>query len=295
MEMTASMMELDNLLQDKNMFFVGEYVPQATAYHSYVWQKDGIYLVREDNLARYSYRICKGDFELPDVVQEGIELKIPKIPYNKYEQLLEFFKHIHRKMQSEVYVRLYYRPGVGYFENFVVLEQELSTVSATWDFEPEKYDIQVTDILVLQIHSHHTMSGSFSSIDDKDHKTLEGVHMVIGSIYNSPTMALRFSLDNHKVEVDFEDVFEGVPPATSLNLNLFPNWESACKPAGTLTNSKVSTIPSYFDRENRYIRAYEDAENDTFFSKNSSRKFEEYLANQKTYQHSNRFLFNEGD
>ena len=209
---------------------VGDYVPDPTALKTFVWQGDGIYCVRETDLGRFTYKVS--DVNTPKLVttlKEGFENYLPKMPMSIYNNIVGFFKEFYQKHKTEVYLRMYYNRLSDEFK-YVILKQKLTATKADWEFnDPAEYGLGIDDILVMQVHSHHTMSGSFSTIDDADHQTLEGVHMVIGKIFDDvPQYEIRFSVGNKKVKVSLDQIFD--VPSYNYDLSLFGNWEERCIP-----------------------------------------------------------------
>lgn len=194
---------------------VGDYQPKDPVDpQTYIWQHDGIFLIRETPLARFIINVFKAKtpfIGLSNTLKEGCQLKIPrKIPFDIYSNIVQFFRYFFRNvMPTEVYVRIFYRPSEDRFY-INVPHQYVNETRASWGvtIDPDK-DIPAEDILVCQVHSHHKMTGTFSPIDDRDHMTLESFHLVIGDIFHiTPSYELRFAYLDNKVNVEFNDLFE---------------------------------------------------------------------------------------
>lgn len=179
--------------------------------------------------------------------------KLPKIPYFMFKQMILFFQYIYNLHKSEVYCRIYF-DSVKKQYKFVVPFQYMTSGLVTWDLDEEtgvseqKLGISKDDILVIEAHSHHNMTGSFSSVDDADQQALNALHLVIGNIFNSPSYTLRFALKDKKVNIPLNSIFD--VPVESLDLELFPNWKEHCKPG-----SKPSSITK-FNPDNAYDDEY---------------------------------------
>jgi len=210
---------------EKRDYQINKYEPDPTKEFIYVLQRDGIYGVHENKLAKFTFKL--GAAELPElntVVSEGVELKIPKIPYEMYDQLVEFYKHVYDEHKSEVYAVIYYCPEEDRFF-FVVPKQEVSGASVKWDPNDmneynEKY------IKVLETHSHNNMNGSFSGIDDTNHQEFGVLHMVIGTIFGNPSYSIRYSHGNKKVTVKMDEIFNVPAKSKSYDFeDLFPEYK----------------------------------------------------------------------
>lgn len=231
---TEQLNELLNGFASHIAYQIGEYVPEEPPKaQTYVWQEDGIYSVRETKLARFVIHVTKTKEKFPDLgnnLKEGCSLKIPrKIPFLMFENLLNFFKYFYKNvMQTEVYVRIFYSPSKDEFY-FNVPKQYVSSVRAKWDDSDE--NISQEDILVLQCHSHHNMNGAFSSIDDKDHQTLESFHLVIGNIFDrKPSWQLRFALMDKKINLNLDALFEVPKEIDDFPLDQFGDFKTRVQP-----------------------------------------------------------------
>lgn len=225
----TSLAQLQALVNNNTDFQIGEHVKKEDKQVTYVWQRNGVFEVRETSLGTFVIKTSKGTFsQLPDTLVEGVTLKVPKIPFNFFTQMVEFFKHVYKLYKTEVYVRVYYSQEKKEFY-FFVPKQHLSSALAKWeDLDGEGLRLSNQDILVLQVHSHHNMHGSFSSIDDRDQDSLEGMHLVIGTIFEMvPSTQLRFCIGKYKINIDLEQVFD-MPVEAKFNPDMFPKWATNC-------------------------------------------------------------------
>jgi len=223
-------LNLKEALAAKVSYQTGDYI-NTGALLTHVWQKDGIYAIRETSLATFVIKISHGQFSgLKDNLKEGITLKIPKVPYKMYEEVLAFYRFFYKKHNTEVYTRIYYSPDTDSFKH-VVIDQLLKPEFALWSFDnPADFDVKDSDILVMQLHSHHIMPGYFSSKDTETQQSLDGIHMVIGRInYHMPNYQIRFSFGEKKVNLNFTDLFDKDIKEDQLDLKLFKDWKKRCK------------------------------------------------------------------
>jgi len=260
-EQAASLKSLEAALADNVKYCLGEYTPDPSADYVVVIQKDGIYEVRENMLGKFVIKISKADFDgLPNMVEEGFTMKIPKIPREIFSKLLGFYQKIYDIYKSEVYVSVYYDP-VGEEFKFYIPKQEVSPALVTYtDHTEEILEIEKKWIHVLETHSHNTMGGSFSGTDDKDQQECDVIHMVIGQIFNyNPSFTLRFAHGDYKVNVDINQIFDMKEVAENYNYDsLFPDWKknitlSSRRPLGA---SLIGTTPG-----NRIRQIIQDIDN----------------------------------
>jgi hypothetical protein len=218
---------------------------------NYCIQKDGIYLLRDTNLATFALKI--GNHNLPELLQpikEGITLKIPKLPMYIFWDLVNFSKEVYKKHQSEVYVRVYYLPDTNEYK-YIIPKQKVSGALAEWEEDDQIKEIESTNaILVLQYHSHHNMGGRFSGIDDADHVNLEGIQLVIGDIHKDvPSYQMRYCLGKTnamKKDLLLSDLFVVVD--FEYDSSKFANWEKH------VNTNKLSPYSMY--SSNRYTGYY---------------------------------------
>ena len=86
------------------------------------------------------------------------------------------------------------------------------------DIDEEKF------VLVMEVHSHNTMSAVFSCIDNKDERAT-GIYTVIGKLNNVfPDITTRISVGGKFVEINPDAVFERIEGD-------FPeSWKNAVSP-----------------------------------------------------------------
>jgi PRTRC genetic system protein A len=203
--------ELRNQINNSHVLQIGTYTFQPGVNSTTLIQNDGIYTVKETDLARFVIKEVSYDFKgivNGEYQKEGIQLKVPKVPAKMFLDILEWFRVVYQKYKTEVYVRIYWNKIRQEFF-FWIPKQIISGALVEWDIEHDNFPSDKDNILVVQAHSHHTMTGRFSAVDDADHRNLESIHLVIGDIFKIyPTYQIRFALGNKKVDLNLEDVFE---------------------------------------------------------------------------------------
>ena len=202
-------MSEDKKIQLKKMF-VGHYienVPEDCKKKvSYVMQGDGIWCIRKAAIGTFVTQVAKAKVPgLESNLEESWMPNVPKIPMSLLYSTVNFFKEIHKKMKSEVYVQFYYDVEN---EEFILHcpEQTVSAASVNYkndkEYEGDKF------ILVLEMHSHGSMGAFFSATDDKDEKA-DRFFGVIGHIsQQDPEMKFRLCLGGKAVEVSTFSIFQ---------------------------------------------------------------------------------------
>ncbi len=217
---------LRSALKENSTYQIGEFKESKTRV-THVWQSNGIYEVRKASLGYLVMKIADGAFpELPQTLTEGVVLEVPKVPYKVFLDLWNFFKVVHNKLKSEVYVSVYYDKENNNWIYFIP-KQDVSggMVDIKPEWGREIIELRKKYIHILETHSHHTMTGRFSAIDDADHTEPDVIHLVIGNIYeDSPTYQIRFAKGTKKVNLSLGDVFD-INNDYKFDINLFANWE----------------------------------------------------------------------
>lgn len=186
---------------------------------AFVPSGDGnIYEVRNNRIGTF---IAKTDnVSVLEQVKSGFISALPKIPYELLEQVIVFFKSF-VKIQSSLEALVYIYWSFADSRYYVyVPKQTVSKVSVDTTLP----DIEGDDfVLVMEIHSHNTMPAVFSPTDDKDERATR-LYTIIGRLDKVyPDITTRISVGGKYIQVDPEEVFEGITGS-------FPEqWKSAVK------------------------------------------------------------------
>ena len=205
---------------------IGEYVPKDGKKQVFVLTQDGVFLVIDNEV--YTNTIKISDVKLvglPKVELPSFKFKLPKIPFDIFNKILKFFNIVYDMMGTEAYVTVYFDKKDGQY-HIDIPEQKVSGGLVEW--EDEAFSKFKDDKLpVLEVHSHHTMTGHFSSIDDEYQKSPDHIHLVIGSIKDSvPSTQIRVAYEDFKHDIELEDVFD----VQDIELdNEFDGWEKKLK------------------------------------------------------------------
>lgn len=184
---------------------------------SYVPSENGnLYEVRSNDVGTFVAQTKKATaFQR---VRAGFIPALPKIPYSVLSEVLGFFKScITKDSVNEALAYIFWsKAEQRYFVHIPKQEVSRASVDTT---EMPLVDDRFT--LVMEIHSHNTMSAYFSGDDDKDERAT-GVYAVVGRLNKVfPDIVVRISVGGKFVEIPLEDVFEG------FEGNFPENWKDA--------------------------------------------------------------------
>lgn len=155
---------------------------------------------------------------------EGIELKIPKIPFKYWLMALDYYKDVHKRDHTEVSVLFYYNVnGVtipedlrsknedGMIEDgdlLIYCPTQINT-STHSNFKDDELFQWLEDNYqcVVETHSHHTMDAFFSGTDDANEKQPR-CYGVYGKINTHDKFLLRFYLAGKHIMIKPTDLFD---------------------------------------------------------------------------------------
>jgi len=163
--------------------------------------KNGTFEVRDTPIGRVSVKTaeCPG---LEDV-KEGLTLTLPKIPVTLLYQIQDLFCKVYEKYKTEAMAHIYYdKANRRYFVD--IPEQEVS--GAAVDYK-HNLELEKKYILVMDIHSHHTMGNFFSGTDNGDEKG-DRLYGVIGKLDKGGEISIRAGAGKNKIELSVTDVFD---------------------------------------------------------------------------------------
>lgn len=139
------------------------------------------------------------------------KLNIPKPSIKYFIQIVDMFKYIYDKIKSELALNLYYNKSSKRF-HLEIMEQDVSPGSCNYKYSPLENNKNY--VRYLQIHSHHSMSASFSNTDDKDEKnSIMCFFGVVGRLNEHSDVfqvekKFRLWTGVQFVEIGFMDIFD---------------------------------------------------------------------------------------
>ena len=206
---------------------------------NYIMTGSGLKTVRENGI---------GVFVLPATTVPGLEkmedtfiMKLPKMPISVLFRIINFFKWVNTKHDAEAMMHVYYdQTKKEYFCHC----PEQTVGGAAVKFE-KQHELEQTHMLVMDIHSHNTMSAFFSGTDDNDEKETR-IFGVIGNIEElMPEMKFRAGSGEGKIEdLKLEDIFD-------LDSKFPEEWKEKVKKeavVATVYKSKTSGLVSNYHK-----------------------------------------------
>ena len=172
----------------------------------FVPSNDGkIYEVRNNPIGTF---IAEADsVSLFSNVRAGFIPALPKIPYSILSEIIVFFKtYVTEKQENEAMANIYWSFKEGKYCVHVP-KQTVSKASVNTnlpDIDEDKF------LLVMEVHSHNTMSAVFSKTDDKD-EIATRLYTVIGRLNKVfPDITTRISVGGKHLVIDPSVVFDGI-------------------------------------------------------------------------------------
>lgn len=185
----ASQEELEKKLQAP--YFLGFYQSE----------KDAMYRIEKNGVGVF---VCLTNPE-GDIV-EGIECNfsssLPKIPFSIYKEAVAYFK---TDLTIEAAVQIWYNPNEKKY--FLSIPEIIGVSKASISFM-EDHELLKKNILVMDLHSHNTMSAHFSMQDNSDEKGCQ-LYGVVGNLNCiTPSVRLRAGCEGAYKNLKFSEVFE---------------------------------------------------------------------------------------
>ncbi len=154
----------------------------------------------EQLLAPFPYNLSLPGLKLASFPLQEPRLKVPAIPGALLRQALEIAR---QNLRKEVMFQIIYNTTSGYR-----LEQPRQTREDIW----VRYNTttpQPDELLVLDLHSHHTMAAFFSPTDDRDEQGGR-FYAVMGRLDQpQPHLVVRLGLYGHWLPIAPTTLFTG--------------------------------------------------------------------------------------
>ena len=189
--------------------------------------ENGVY--RYINNKMYSAIIKVPEIYTGDKLEESIiGIQLPKIPYEMFNKIYEFFKYVYKTHKSEVAILLWHNFETKDWDTEVPTQTVGGASVSYTRNESFKDEMEAKGFTCVgTIHSHCEMGAFHSGIDDHDEYNFDGVHITIGKVISGPQFAQRFIVKGmfRKFET-IADVVD-MPEVTEPN---FPNeWSEQVK------------------------------------------------------------------
>lgn len=142
-----------------------------------------------------------------EVVKEGYEWKIPKMPFHLLQETVAFFKEVSKDFnEDEAMLQYWYHTKEERYE-IVCLKQTTTKVSVIYAPDMEKAQDE-NWVKVFDIHSHNEMSAFFSTTDDRNEQST-GLYGVVGVVSKDvPDFKFRASFEGEFRTMHVFSLFE---------------------------------------------------------------------------------------
>lgn len=201
--------------------------------YAYVMAKNGIFKVyRQDAILNCDLLApTKENTSIPliEEITQPYQYLLPKIPFEIYINVLDFFKTVYDKDKTEASVMVYYNlysegeieipshlqeladKGLDIVGKWYVYAPVQRNSGALTDFKDDELDAYLREktCKVIEIHSHHTMDAFWSSTDNANQKE-NMFYGVFGKINTEDKFLLKAVANNGKIydKLDVTELFE---------------------------------------------------------------------------------------
>lgn len=170
----------------------------------YIVGKDGIFLKKKVGLMESVAKVDR--ISILEDVSTSATLHVSKIPAVTFAKIVEFFKEVYEKYDSECIVMVHYNKKKKRYR-IEVPEQEVSPASLDYKSEDAYKDYDV----VGTIHSHCNMSAFHSGTDIHDEIDRDGIHITVGKIMNEyPQISAEIVANGSRFKVEPTDYIDGL-------------------------------------------------------------------------------------
>lgn len=215
---------------------------------NYVMAQNGCFEIRETPLGKMTIRAEK-IVGLQSQIEEGLELAIPEIPGSILSTTIDFFRAVYQERNgSEAFLQIFYnQEEQEYFLHCP--PQQVSGMMVAFERNPE---LEASNTLVMDIHSHNSMPAFFSNIDNADEKE-DRLYGVVGFLHQRiPQMEFRMGIAGRFVTLSGQDLFGSPEAPTSWP----KEWMERCECAPMRQHKEWESDlgrnkHQYFRRRNR--------------------------------------------
>jgi PRTRC genetic system protein A len=179
----------------------------------YLLTGNGLFLVQDTGLFRATTRLVQARNLQPATA--SLQLRIPRVPRQLLEEAYGFFLEVFRRHQGEAFAFILYAPDRAAF-SLAVPPQRLTYYDVPgWESRMamgvhyEAIERPPGSVLLGDIHSHGRHPAYFSSTDDHDDLTRNGLHLVMGSLHQAaPDLCASFVTNRTRFDLAPSDVLE---------------------------------------------------------------------------------------
>jgi PRTRC genetic system protein A len=172
---------------------------------NYVMTAEGVHYIRNTGLGFF---VLKTD-KVPGLpkIKSGLNLTIPKIPFELICQCYSFFKAIYDRDNTEASALIFFNPETQ--EHFIHIPEQKNTASSS-DFteDPDTPLLREKMVPVMELHSHAGMSAFWSGTDNQNEKR-EQTYMVMGDMSKKEiSYKVRLSCAGVQEDIDIWEIVE---------------------------------------------------------------------------------------
>jgi PRTRC genetic system protein A len=177
-----------------------------------------------------------------------------KIPKSILHQITKFFKEVitHKKAEYEAHCFVLWTKEKGYHVS--VPKQTVSKAAVSFSYDAST--LPSGSIIVLDMHSHNTMSSFFSGTDNNNDKGCIYYSGVIGNLDKEPTMVFRFNFRELNYPVQVDEIFE-IPSLDIVQID--PTWlDQISVPEPHNYPPKYGQITPFYDQESSKLYGFQE-------------------------------------
>jgi PRTRC genetic system protein A len=179
----------------------------------YLLAANGLFLVQDTLLFRATTRITHQPQLKPTA--PSLQMRFPRLPQQLLEEAYGFFLELYRRYESEGFAFILYSPDQATF-SLAVPSQRLTYYDVPGHGPRMALGVHYDAIerpagsLVLgDIHSHGRHCAYFSSTDNHDDLTRNGLHLVMGNLHQAlPDLCVSFVTNCTRFSLSPTDVLE---------------------------------------------------------------------------------------
>ncbi len=161
-------------------------------YYNYILAGNGLFIAAESRLITARIPVAHGEVRGLAPVETKFVLTYGSIPQRFFDLSLNVFL---ADTTREHYVAII--GDAGYHIYAPIQDREQGNVT-----------YEVGDSVILEMHSHGTMTAGFSSQDNRDEKGMK-VYGVVGNLRSTPAVKLRLGVYGYYLPLLWKDVFDG--------------------------------------------------------------------------------------
>lgn len=167
----------------------------------YLVTKDGLFQVKQTAFFRSCTKVEGLSWLLGE--EEGIRLKLPRIPAGLLAEALAFFVEVYRRYQAEAVALIFYDREEERYE-LRIPRQKVAGGHCEYEIGPTPQGL----LRIGTIHSHASAEAFHSELDDLDERHDDGLHITAGDLDGRISLSCSLVVDGRRFPLTPEEVFE---------------------------------------------------------------------------------------